>query len=106
MFMKLSGLLGASSNSSRSHLCMSQRPISLDLFHQNKVWHGVSHVPSIPKEWYAGLPQSNTLFIWPQASVLPQIPRKRDSINLDRDTEELTREDHHGPLGALTKSTI
>ncbi|KAK4839028.1 hypothetical protein QYF36_018428 [Acer negundo] len=50
---------------------MSQRPISLDLFHQNKVWRGASPVPSIPKEWYAGLPQSNTLFIWPQASVLP-----------------------------------
>jgi hypothetical protein len=64
-------LRSASSNSSRSHLCMSQRPISLDLFHQNKVWRGASPVPSIPKEWYAGLPQSNTLFIWPQASVLP-----------------------------------
>ena len=60
-------LRSASSNSSRSHLCMSPRPISLDLFHLNKVWRGASPVPSIPKEWYAGLPQSNTLFIWPQA---------------------------------------
>ncbi|GMN20493.1 hypothetical protein TIFTF001_050039 [Ficus carica] len=34
---------------------------------QPQVWRGASPVPSIPKEWYAGLPQSNTLFIWPQA---------------------------------------